>query len=292
MWSKANANTLPAHTEYDLKINLEPEAKPPFGGIYRLGNKEQEALKRHIDEFLEIGFMRESSSEAASPVLFVPKKDAELRPCNDYRALNNMTIKDRYPLPSTDMLLDQLSRAKVYTKLDLRSAYHCIRIAKGDKWKTAICTRYGLYKYLVMPFGLTNAPAAFQRMGNKVLHKFIDQFVIVYLNDILIYLETIEEHKGHVIKVLRVLRDNALYAKPEKCNFYCTSVEYLGFRVNPDGIKSDPAKIETINYWLAPKMVKQTRRFLGVMLTVKPPPKSSEGGLDAGVRAELTVLGM
>lgn len=260
---KANANTLPAHTKYNLKINLEPGAKPPFGGIYQLGTKEQDALKAHIDEFLDKGFMRESSSEAASPVLFVPKKDAELRPCNDYRALNNLTIKDRYPLPSTDMLLDQLSQAKVYTKLDLRSAYHQIRISEGDEWKTAIRTRYGLYEYLVMPFGLTNAPAAFQRMVNKVLRQFIDRFVIVYLDDILIYSATVAEHEGHVIKVLKVLGEHALYAKPEKCDFYCNSVEYLGFRVTPEGVTSDPAKIKTIKNWVAPSSVTQTRRFLG-----------------------------
>jgi hypothetical protein len=174
-----------------------------------------------------------------------------------------MTIKDRYPLPSADMLFDQLATAKVYTKIDLRWAYHRIRIAEGEEWKTAFRTRYGLFEYLVMPFGLTNCPATFQRHVNEVLRAFVDRFVIVYLDDILIYSNNIEEHTQHVRQVFEVLRKNELYAKVEKCEFHTTSVEYLGFKISPKGIEMDPKKVETITTWTPPTTATGVRSFLG-----------------------------
>ncbi len=209
------------------------------------------------------GLIQESSSAAASPVLFVPKAGGKLRLCMDFRRLNLISIKDRYPILSTDMLLNQLSRAKIYTKLNLRSAYHRMRVAEGHEWKTAFCTRYGLFEYLVMPFGLTNAPGVFQRLVNKVLRKFIDRFVIVYLDDILIYSDNLKEHDAHVHLVLKELRVNKLYAKPEKCKFNTNIVEYLGFKVTLGGVTSDPVKIERVVKWTAPQSVKQLQGFLG-----------------------------
>ena len=169
VFSKAKGESLPDHRPYDLEIKLEPGAVPPFGTVYRLAQPEQEFLKGYIDEMLSKGLIRTSSSRAASLVLFAPKKDGKLRVCIDYRRLNAMTIKDGYPLPSTDMLLDRLQGAVIYTKIDLRWAYHRIRIKEGDEWKTAFRTRYGLFEWLVMPFGLSNAPGAFQRLLQDVL---------------------------------------------------------------------------------------------------------------------------
>ncbi len=250
-------------SEDDIKIDLLPDSTPPFGGIYQLATSEQEILKEYIDDMLAKGLIRESSRAAASPVLFVPKAGGELRLCVDFRHLNLISIKDQYPIPSTDMLLNQPSCAKIYTKLDLRSAYHRVRVAKGHKWKTAFRTRYGLCEYLVMPFGLTNAPGVFQQLVNKVLRKFIDRLVIVYLNDILIYPDNLEEHDKHVWLVLEELRVNKLYAKPEKCEFDTNIVEYLGFKVTPGGVTSNPVKIERVVKWTAPHLVKQLQGFLG-----------------------------
>lgn len=212
---------------------------------------------------LEKGLIRESSSACALPVLFVPKKGGELRLCVDYRRLNAITVKDRYPLPSTDMLLDRLSLAKIYSKIDLRWAYHQIRVAEEDVWKTAFRTRYGLFEYLVMPFGLTNCPATFQRHVNSVLQSFIDHFVIPYLDDILIYSNSEEEHEDHVRQVLEVLRQNHLYAKSDKCEFHTRKVEYLGFVITPNGVEMDPKKVESVVGWPTPTTVRQIRGFMG-----------------------------
>ena len=263
VFSKSKGESLPPHTDYDIEINLVPNAKPPFGGVYRLAEPELKALKAYINDMLEKGLIRQSKSPCASPVLFVPKGKNELRLCVDYRALNAITVPDRYPLPSTDMLLDQLSSAKIFTKIDLRSAYHRIRVAEGHEWKTSFRTRYGQFEYLVMPFGLTNAPAVFQRHVHSILHEFLDRFVVVYLDDILIYSRNEEEHTQHIRQVLQILRDNHLYAKASKCSFHQTSVEYLGFVVSPHGLSMDPEKISTVQNWPPPTSVKSLRGFLG-----------------------------
>ena len=263
VFSKEKGESLPDHQPHDLKIELIPGSTPPFGGIYRLATAKSNSLKAYIDEMLEKGLIRESNSAAASPVLFVPKKGGELRLCVDYRRLNLMSIKNRYPLPSTDMLLDQLGRAVRFTKIDLRWAYHRIRIAAGYEWLTAFRTRYGLFEYLVMPFGLTNCPATFQRLVNTVLRQFIDKFVIVYLDDILIYSTNVGDHEGHVRQVLQALRENHLYAKAEKCDFHVEHVEYLGFHISPAGISMDPKKVSDVLDWTTPSNTKQLRGFLG-----------------------------
>ena len=263
VFSKERGESLPSHAAHDIKLDLFPDAIPPFGGIYRLAAPEQKTLKDYIDDMLAKGLIRESSSRAASPVLFVPKADGSVRLCVDYRKLNTMTVPDRYPLPSADMLFDRLSHAKIFTKLDLRSAYHRIRVAEGDEWKTAFRTRYGLFEYLVMPFGLTNAPAVFQRHVNDVLREYVDRFVIVYLDDILIYSEDETTHQQHVKDVLRKLRGTELYAKVEKCDFHTNVVEYLGFRISPNGLEMDPAKVSTIMAWKPPVYPTGVRKFLG-----------------------------
>ena len=211
---------LPKHQPWDHVIPLVEEKSPPFGPIYQLSEKELKVLKEYIDDNLAKGFIKPSTSPAGSPVLFVPKKDGSLRLCVDYRALNNITIKDRYALPLINELHDRFQGAKIFTKLDLRGAYNLIRIKAGEEWKTAFRTRYGLFEYQVMPFGLTNAPASMQRLMNDVLHEYLDIFVIVYLDDVLVYSTSKEEHVKHVTLVLKKLKEYSLLLKLEKCEFH------------------------------------------------------------------------
>ncbi|KAH0603716.1 uncharacterized protein H6S33_007375, partial [Morchella sextelata] len=198
---------------------LEEGKRPPYGPIYGLSQIELKALREYLDENLPKGFIRASESPAGAPILFVKKSDGTLRLCVDYRGLNAITIKNRYPLPLLKETLAKLSRAQYYTKLDLRWGYNEIRIAEGDEWKTAFRTRYGHFEYTVMPFGLANAPATFQHWINDILRPYLDQFVTAYLVDILIYSETLSEHKEHIRKVLKVLDENHVHLKPEKCEF-------------------------------------------------------------------------
>ena len=183
---------LPPKRSVDHHIELEPGSKPPYLPIYHMSPLELEELKRQLTDLLEMGFIRPSQSPYGAPVLFVPKKNGKLRFCVDFRALNKLTIKNRYPLPRIDELLDRIQGAKYFSKLDLQSGYHQIRIAEDDGsiQRTAFRTRYGHYEWLVLPFGLTNAPATFQQLMNDILRPYLDQFVIVYLDDICIYSET------------------------------------------------------------------------------------------------------
>ncbi|UTT89668.1 hypothetical protein NDA17_003406 [Ustilago hordei] len=199
-------------------------------------------LRRYLDENLEKGFIRPSKSPARSPVLFVPKKDGGLRLCVDYRGLNEITVKNRAPLPLIEEQLFLLRKARIYTKLDLRAAYNLIRIAKGDEWKTAFGTQLGLYEYLVMPFGLANAPAHFQSFINDIFRDIIGVYVVVYLDDFLIFSDTEEVHVKHVTEVLTRLRSNRLFAKLSKCEFHTKTVEFLGYIIKPTGIEMDPEK--------------------------------------------------
>ncbi|KAJ1593500.1 hypothetical protein NDA15_003918 [Ustilago hordei] len=203
-------------------------------------------LRRYLDENLEKGFIRPSKSPARSPVLFVPKKDGGLRLCVDYRGLNEITVKNRAPLPLIEEQLFLLRKARIYTKLDLRAAYNLIRIAKGDEWKTAFGTQLGLYEYLVMPFGLANAPAHFQSFINDIFRDIIGVYVVVYLDDFLIFSDTEEVHVKHVTEVLTRLRSNRLFAKLSKCEFHTKTVEFLGYIIKPTGIEMDPEKVRTV----------------------------------------------
>jgi hypothetical protein len=203
-------------------------------------------LKKYIDDNLEKGFIRPSTSSCASPVLFVSKKDKMLKLCIDFRQLNNITVKDRYALPLIKELHDRLHGARVFTSLDLRGTYNLIRMKEDKEWKTAFRTRYRLYEYTVIPFKLTNTPTSCQRMINEQLHEYLDIFVIAYLDDILIYSETLEEHVQHVKKVLDKLRTAGLLLKPEKYNFHKDEITFLGYIVEKDNIRMDLNKVKTI----------------------------------------------
>lgn len=254
---------LPRHQPWDHEIPIEPGKEPTFGPIYQLSEKELKVLKEYIKENLEKGFIRPSSSPAASPILFVPKKDGSLRLCVDYRQLNSITIKDRYALPLVGELHDRLQGATIFTSLDMRGAYNLIRMKEGEEWKTAFRTRYGLYEYQVMPFGLTNAPASCQRMINDQLHEYLDVFVVAYLDDILIFSKTRTEHIEHVRKVLEKLKGANLLLKPEKCKFHKEELEFLGYIVGKNGIRMSPDKVQAVLEWPIPTTVKEVQAFLG-----------------------------
>lgn len=263
LFKDKEVGTLPPHRPYDHAIPLEPGATAPFGPLYNLSEKELKALREYIDENLKKGFIRRSESPAGAPVLFVPKKDQDLRLCVDYRALNQLTIKNRCPLPLISETLERLREACIFTKLDLKGAYNLIRVAKGDEWKTAFRTRYGHFEYLVMPFGLTNAPATFQAFLNDVLRECLDTVVVIYLDDILIYSKDEESHTADVRKVLQLLSDAQLQVKLEKCQFHVKKVEFLGYIISPEGISMDPAKVDAITSWATPKSVRDILVFLG-----------------------------
>lgn len=263
------ALALPKHQPWDHEIKLEPGTQPTFGPIYALSEKELGALRKYLDENMKKGFIRKSQSPAGYPILFVPKKDGTLRLCVDYRKLNNITIKNRYPLPNISELQDRLAGAMYFTKLDLRGAYNLIRMKSGEEWKTAFRTRYGHYEYTVMPFGLTNAPATCQEMINDALREHLDTFVIAYLDDILVYSKTLEEHKRHVSTVLQCLGKRDLRLKPEKCDFHKEQVDFPGFVVGRYGIRIDPAKLLAVKDWPTPKNVKDVQSFVGFVNYVR-----------------------
>ena len=223
-----------------------------------------EELRRQVELLLEQGWIRPSSSPYGAPILFIPKKDGKWRMCIDYRALNKITIKNRYPLPKVEELMDRLHGARYFTKIDLYSGYHQIRVRESDIQKTAFVTRYGAFEYLVMPFGLCNAPATFQRMMTTILRDGLDRFVLVFLDDILIYSRTIEEHEQHIRAVLDRLRAEKFFGRIKKCDFYQTEVEYLGFDVGAYGVKPSLSKVRAVAEWPKPTSVKDVRSFLGL----------------------------
>ena len=256
---------LPEHIGInDYAIKLVDDWQPPYGPIYSLEPVELETLKTYIETNLKNGFIRPSKSPAGAPILFDKKPDGSLRLCVDYRGLNNLTIKNQYPLPLVGESLDWLGRARRFIQLDLTSAYHRMRIRERDEWKTAFRTRYGHFEYQVMPFGLTNAPATFQGYINKILAEKLDVFVIVYLDDILIYTE--DESEGHVQAVqwvLNQLRKFLLYANLKKCWFHQEEVWFLGYIVSLQGICMEDEKIRAVEQWLEPKSVRDIQVFLG-----------------------------
>ena len=263
VFDKVKASVLPKHRSYDCPIDLQPGKEPPWGPIYNLSPTELEVLREYIEENLAHGFIRHSKSPAGAPIFFVKKKDGSLRLVVDYRGLNKVTIRNRYALPLISSLLERIGGAKHFTKIDLRGAYNLVRIRPGDEWKTAFRTRYGHFEYTVMPFGLTNAPAVFQHMANDIFRDFLDIFLIIYLDDLLIYSKTQEEHDIHVRKVLERLRKYGLYAKLEKCSFDSEQVEFLGYTISSKGIFMDPAKVKTILEWQPPRSVRDVQCFLG-----------------------------
>ena len=254
---------LPKHQPWDHEIPLEPGTKPTFRPIYQLSARELEVLREYLDEHLKKGFIRPSESPAGYPVLFAPKAGGGLRLCVDYRQLNSITIKNRYPLPLIAELQDKIQGAQIFTTIDLRAAYNLIRMKEGEEWKTAFRTRYGLYEYLVMPFGLTNAPASCQALVNQALREYLDRFAVAYLDDILVYSRTVEEHTQHVKLVLRALQKYSLKVKLEKCEFHKKRVKFLGSILSTSGIEMDESKVAAIKEWPVPKSVKELQSFLG-----------------------------
>ncbi|MCO5585991.1 hypothetical protein L7F22_039928 [Adiantum nelumboides] len=235
----------------------EPVSKRP----YKMSLPEAIELKEQLKQLIEQGFIRPSTSPWGAPVLFQKKKDGSLRLCIDYRGLNQVTVKNKYPIPRIDELLDRLHGSKIFTKIDLRSGYYQIRIKESDIPKTAFNTRYGHYEFTVMSFGLTNAPASFNRLMQDIFRPYLDDFVLVFFDDILIYSKDEADHEGHVRKVLEILRQHQLYAKESKCTFCSPQVSYLGFIISADGISVDPKKIKDIVEWPQPTSVSKVRGF-------------------------------
>jgi len=225
---------------------------------------ELKELKAQLKDLLDKGFIQPSISPWGAPVLFVKKKDGSLRMCIDYRQLNKVTIKNKYPLPRIDDLFDQLQGASYFSKIDLRSGYHQLRVRGVDVPKTAFRTRYGHFEFLVMSFGLTNALAAFMDLMNRVFRNFLDSFVIVFIDDILIYSKSEDDHMNHLRIVLQVLKDYQLYAKFSKCEFWLRSVAFLGHIISSEGIEVDPKKTDAVKSWPRPLSPSDIRSFLGL----------------------------
>ncbi|KAJ8333610.1 hypothetical protein SKAU_G00416180 [Synaphobranchus kaupii] len=263
VFSKSRALSLPPHRPYDCCIDLLAGAKLPSGRLYSLSGPEKLAMESYIHESLASGIIRPSSSPVGAGFFFVGKKDGSLRPCIDYRGLNEVTIHNKYPLPLINTAFEPLSQAVIFTKLDLRNAYHLVRIREGDEWKTAFNTPLGHYEYLVVPFGLTNAPAVFQGMVNDVLRDLSGKCVFVYIDDILIFSKSPQEHVLHVREVLQRLLENQLFVKAEKCSFHVSSVPFLGFIIEEGSIRADPAKVKAVTEWPQPSSRKHLQQFLG-----------------------------
>ncbi|KAF5803619.1 putative nucleotidyltransferase, Ribonuclease H [Helianthus annuus] len=255
---------IPPEREVEFGIELIPGAKPVAKAPYRLAPSELQELMSQIQEFLDKGFIRPSVSPWGAPVLFVKKKDVSMRMCIDYRELNKLTVKNRYPLPRIDDLFDQLQGASWFSKIDLRSGYHQLKVKEEDVPKTAFRTRYGHYEFLVMPFGLTNAPAAFMDLMNWVCKPMLDKSVIVFIDDILIYSKSEAEHVCHLREILDTLRREKLYAKFTKCAFWLREVQFLGHLISADGVLVDPSKIEAVSKWSSPRNPSEIRSFLGL----------------------------
>ncbi|KAL0151631.1 hypothetical protein M9458_053032, partial [Cirrhinus mrigala] len=252
VFSKQAATHLPPHRPWDCAIDLLPGAQLPKGKVYPLSIPECQAMEEYIEEALKQGFIQPYTSP--SSFFFVGKKDGGLRPCIDYRQLNSQIIHQPYPLPMVPAALEELRGARVFTKLDLRSAYNLIRIRKGDEWKTAFITPTGHYEYRVMPYGLSISPSVFQMFMNEVFREYLHRFVVVYINDILMYSQA--EHRQHVQLVLQKPRQHSLFLKLEKCEFHQSTVQFLGYNISAEGVQMDQGKP-------LPNSVKELQRFLG-----------------------------
>jgi hypothetical protein len=243
---------MPPERKVEFAIDLLPGIAPISKRAYRVSGPDLVELKKQIDELSDKGYIRPSTSPWAALVLFVEKKDGTRRMCIDSRALNEVTIKNKCPLPRIEDLFDQLRGASVFSKISLRSGYHQLRIRPSDIPKTSFITKYGLYEFIIMSFGLTNAPAFFMNLMNSVFMDYLDKFVVVFIDDILIYSQSEEEHVDHLKMVLQRLREHQMYAKLSKCEFWINEVLFLGHIINKDGLAVDPKKVTDILNWKAP----------------------------------------
>ena len=255
---------LPPHRIHDHTIPLLPTAIPVNSKPYHYSPFHKSEIERQVQELLQAGLITHSNSPFASPILLVKKKDGSWRLCVDYRKLNDLTIKNRFPMPVIEEILDELSGSKYFTKLDLRAGYHQVRMQPQDEHKTAFKTHQGHYQYKVMPFGLTNAPATFQCIMNHILQPFLRRFVLVFLDDILIYSPTMEDHIHHIDLVFEQLRKNQFYVKDSKCSFAQSSLEYLGHIISDKGVSTDQSKIADMLKWPVPTDFTELRGFLGL----------------------------
>jgi len=231
---------------------------------YRMSTPELKELQMKLEELLKKGYIFPSVSPWGAPVLFVKKKDGMMRLCIDFRQLNKVTMKNTYPLPRIDDLFDQMICARIFSKIYLRYGYHQVRIKEEDINKSTFKMRYGHYEFLVVPFGLSNAPIVFMYLMNGVFRSYLDKFVIVFLDDILIYSKSEEEHEQHLRMVLWVLREYQIYAKLSKCSFYQRQIHYLGHIILEEGTTMDPTKIKFIEEWTTPINVAKVRYFMGL----------------------------
>jgi hypothetical protein len=252
---------MPPDRDIEFVIELQPGTTPISKRPYRMPPAELAELKKQLQELLDKGFICPSTSPWGCLALFVKKKDESLRLCIDYRPLNAVTIKNKYPLPRIDVIFDQLVGAKVFSKIDLCSGYHQIKVRAIDIPKTAFSTRYGLYEFLVMSFGLTNAPAYFMYLMNSVFMPELDKFVVVFIDDILVYSKNKEEHAGHLHVVLQSLREHHLYAKLSKCDFWLKEIKFLGHTISQVGIVVNPDKVQEVMNWKLLTTVRQIRSF-------------------------------
>jgi hypothetical protein len=255
---------MPPERKVEFAIELIPGTAPISKRAYRVSGPELVELKKQIDELLENGYIRPSTSPWATPVLFVEKKDGTKRMSIDYRALNEVTVKNKYPLPRIEDLFDQLRGASVFSKIDLRSGYHQLRIRPSNIPKITFITKYGLYEFTVMSFGLTNAPAYFMYLMNSVFMDYLNKFLVVFIDDILVYSQNEKEHEEQMRKVLQRLWDCQLYAKLSKCEFWISEVLFLGHIINRDGLAVDPKKVAAILDWKTPKDVRGIKSFIGM----------------------------
>jgi hypothetical protein len=255
---------LPPVRACDHKIPLKEGAVPPNLRPYRMPHKQKNLVEELIKQLLSKCEIRTSTSPFSSPAILVRKKDKTWRLCVDYRQLNALTVKNKFPIPVIEDLLDELNGAQIFSKLDLRSGYHGIRMHPDDIAKTAFRTHLEHYEYLVMPFGLTNAPATFQELMNLVFSPFLRRFVLVFFDDILIYSKNVSDHRKHLQLVLQIMRAHQLKAKLSKCSFAKPSVEYLGHIISGAGVATDPSKISSIIKWETPETITQLRGFLGL----------------------------